>query len=243
MSLVVKRFGFLVSFSLCLVSASNAQLKPDTTFLSASRKKIVSFYTTSIRDQSRLYNGSDYVIYVSDQEEHPYFIQDDWANGSVVYEDQLYEDVALLYNVNQDQLITEHNRGNSIKLVAEKVQRFRLFDHTFVRLSPNANARISEGFYDQLYEGESKVYAKYFKDYNETITSKEVVKRFDERVRYYLVKDNKFNVVKSKGSVINVFDDRKQEVKNFIRKNHIRFKANRAQAIVRIAEFYDTLNQ
>jgi hypothetical protein len=39
---------------------------------------------------------------------------------------------------------------------------------------------------------------------------------------------------------LEVFNDRKQAVKEFIRKNHIRFKNNREEAIRRIAEFYDT---
>jgi hypothetical protein len=240
MPLVPNAFCYLISFSLCLVSAY-AQQKTDTTFLSASKKKIVSFYTASIRDQSRLYNGSDYVIYIPEKEEHPYFMQDDWTTGSVIYEHLLYEGVALLYDVHQDQVITEHNRGNSIRLVPEKIQGFTLFDHTFVRLTQDNDSKISEGFYDQLYNGKSKVYAKYFKEYNETLSVKEVIPRFDERVRYYLVKGENFNVVKSKSSVIQIFEDQKQDVKNFIRKNNIRFKSNRALAIVQITEFYDTL--
>src|SRR5687768_12338259 len=107
MSIVRNRFCNLLGFSLCLVSASYAQQQPDTTFLSESKKRVISFYNASIHDQSRLYNGSDYILYVPQKEEHPYFMQDDWANGSVVYEHQLYENVALLYDVHQDQVITE----------------------------------------------------------------------------------------------------------------------------------------
>ena len=139
-------------------------------------------------------------------------------------------------------VITEHNRGNAIKLVAEKVQSFKMFDHTFVRLAPDATNKIPEGFYDELYGGKLKVYAKHFKHYEETLNSNAIIPRFDDRIRYYLVKDGNFNLVKSKRSVIQILGDRKQEVQSFIRKSNIRFKSNRSQAIVRIAAFYDTLN-
>ncbi len=69
-----------------------------------------------------------------------------------------------------------------------------------------------------------------------------VIPSFDESVRYYVVKDGNFHVVKTKGSVLQVLSDRKSELKNFLRKNRIRYNDDREKAIVRLTEFYDTLN-
>ena len=218
------------------------QISADTAFLAVSHKKSIALYAASIQHQSRLYNGSDYNIYLPKNEEHPYFRMDDWVYGSIVYWDELYENVPLLYDVSVDQLITEHNRGNAIKLIAEKIQSFTILEHTFVRLSSDDKNKISEGFYDRLYDGDLKVYAKYSKNFRETIETTEVIPHYDEATRYYLVKEGIFNVVKTKGSVLQIFRDHKQDVKNFLRKNRIRFKDNREKAIVRITEFYDTLN-
>ena len=79
------------------------------------------------------------------------------------------------------------------------------------------------------------------KHYREKLESTKVIPQFDESVRYYLVKDGVFTVVKSKGSVLKVLSDHKSEVKNFIRKNRIAFKGNRDEALVRVTQFYDTL--
>ncbi len=222
------------SFCYCQVT------QVDTAFLAQAKKKSIVLYTSIIQHQSRLYNGNDYVIYFPRDEEHPYYKNDDWGNGSVSYWGELYENIPLLFDLAVDQIITEHNRGNPIKLLAEKVQGFVIWDHTFVRLYPDDKNRISAGFYDQLYSGKSKVYAKYSKKYSEKLDTK-VIPRFDESVRYYLVKDGVFTVVKSKGSVLKVLSDHKSEVKNFIRKNRIAFKDNRDQALVRVTQFYDTL--
>lgn len=217
------------------------QIEADTTFLTQSKKKSIALYTASILQQSRLYNGSDYIIYLPKDEEHPYFEMDDWTYGSVVYWNEQYENIPLMYDIQFDQLITEHNRGNPIKLLPEKVQSFSLLDRTFVRLTGDEKNNISVGFYDRLYDGRSKVYAKYAKAFRETIEAREVIPHFDEHTRYYLVKDSIFYTVKTKRSLLNVFDDQRQDVKGFIRKNRIRFKDNKPAAIVRIAQFYDSL--
>jgi hypothetical protein len=228
----------LLSPAFCYCQAT----KIDTSFLAQSKTKSIALYTATIQHQSRLYNGSDYIIYLPKDEEHPYYGTDDWTSGSIVYWEELYENVPLLFDLSIDQVIAEHERGSPIRLVPEKVQRFTILGHTFIRLYRDDKNRISDGFYDQLYNGKSKVYAKHSKTYRETLESHKVIPHFDEGVRYYLVKDGNFHVVKSKASVLQVLSDRKSEVKSFLRKNRIRYKDNREKAIVRVTEFYDTFN-
>jgi hypothetical protein len=232
----------LLLFFLCKQTPSHSQqAATDTAFLAASKKKSISLYTASIQRQSRLYNGTDYIVYLPKYEEHPYFQLDDWTYGSIIYWGELYENVPLLYDLSIDQVVTEHNRGNPIKLIAEKIDGFTMLDHTFVRLERDSNNNISAGFYDRLYDGTSKVYAKHQKAHRETLEAKEVIPRFDESTRYFLYKDGLLHPVKTKGSVIQILEDHKQEVKTYIRKNRIYFKNNRDVAIVRVTEFYDSL--
>jgi hypothetical protein len=233
-------FGALLIPFLQLSLCYSQQAQPDTTFLSRANKKSIARYSQSIQHQSRLFNGSDYVVYLPKEEEHPYFKIDDWVTGSIVYWDERYDNVSLLYDLSIDQVIAEHEGGNPIKLIGEKVQRFSISDHTFVRLKKDSDNKISDGFYDELYGGNIKVYAKYQKRQQETIVGQEIIPRFDESNRYYIFKDGSYHIVKNKSSVLEVFVDRKQAVKEFIRKNRIRFKNNREEAIERIAEFYDT---
>jgi len=232
-----------IFIALALLSTSFAysqEIKSDTSFLALSKKRSIEFYTAFSEDQSRLYNGGDYVLYMPKDEEHPYFESDDWTNGSIVFWGELYENVPLLYDLTIDEPITEQNRGNAIRLAGEKVERFTIFGHHFVRLHQDELNKIAEGFYDRLHDGKSKVYAKYSKTYQQTLEGLKVIPRFDENKKYYLVKDGIFYSVKTKASLLRVLDH-KQEVKNFIRKNHIRLTANHETAIVRVAEFYDTL--
>jgi hypothetical protein len=149
--------------------------------------------------------------------------------------------VQLLFDLSIDQVIVEHDRGSPVRLIPEKVQQFTMLGHTFVRLVKDDKNKLSDGFYDQLYHGKSKVYAKHSKRYRETLQAPKVIPSFDEGVRYYVVKDGNFHVVKTKGSVLQVLSDRKSELKNFLRKNRIRYNDDREKTIVRLTEFYDSL--
>src|SRR5688572_28813982 len=126
MNVMLKRYrdiviGKILVTSIALNMCFAQQPEPDTAFVAESKKQVSALYTTAIQHQSRLYNGSDYVIYIPRDEEHPYFEVDDWAYGSVEYWNELYENIPLMYDINVDQVITEHNRGNPIKLLPEKV--------------------------------------------------------------------------------------------------------------------------
>jgi len=216
--------------------------KVDTSFLAQSKTKSIALYAATILDQSRLFNGSDYIVYMPRDEEHPYYGSDDWTTGSVVYWDESYENVSLLFDLSIDQVIVEHDRGSPVRLIPEKVQQFTILEHTFVRLLRDDKNKLSDGFYAHLYNGKSKVYAKYSKNYRETLEAPKIIPSFDENVRYYVVKDGNFHVVKTKGSILQVLSDHKSELKNFLRKNRIRYNDDRKKAIVRLTEFYDTLN-
>src|SRR5690348_16627231 len=100
----------LLCLLLFLTSLTYAQsAKPDTAFVKASFSKAKAVYASSaIRSQSHLYNGSQYIDYTPIGEEHPYFLTNDWTNGTVIYDGEKYENVPLLYDISADKLVVEH---------------------------------------------------------------------------------------------------------------------------------------
>src|SRR5688572_14036253 len=98
--------GILTGLLLLSPLACHCQAtKVDTLFLAQSKTKSIALYTATILDQSRLFNGSDYIVYIPRNEEHPYYGSDDWSTGSIVYWDELYENEPLLFDVSIDQVI------------------------------------------------------------------------------------------------------------------------------------------
>lgn len=222
-------------------AALGQQTGPDTLFLAASRQYQQSLYESSIRGQSRLYNGTEYRDYLSHSDENPYFGIDDWQYGHIYYDDERYDSVAMFYDLSRDQVITEHMlTGAKIELIAKKISAFDISGHFFERLYRDPAGVISEGFYERLYSGDTKVYVKHTKTLSSRISGNELLYNFDERNRVYLLKDKLYYPVKTKKSVLRVFGDKKSELKSMLKEEKIAYKADRERAIVRMAQTYDS---
>src|SRR5688572_9403288 len=96
-------FLFTLSFT-----SGQAQLVRDTAFLASSENAVKKFYLESLSSQSSLYTGSDYLEYVSQNDEHPFYLEDDWHMGSVSYNGFQYQNIPLQFDIQSQKLITEH---------------------------------------------------------------------------------------------------------------------------------------
>jgi hypothetical protein len=233
----------LVGLLLAAIPCVGQQSLPDTAFLSSARKNQIELYASLIKGQTRLNNGSQYRDYLARNDEHPYFGIDDWAYGTIVYDDEFYENVAMFYDISRDKIITEHSlNGAKLELISEKIRRFTMSKHIFVRLNPDEAKVITEGFYEVLYDGKTKVYARREKFLQQNVGSNTIVLTFEQKNKLYILKDGIYYPVKSKDSVIEVFADKKQDIKVFMKKSGTKFKSDRENAIAGLASFYDTQN-
>lgn len=233
---MIKFFIILLQLHLTALVAVAQQDLHDTAFAPSAASNAKSVFFKAMKGQLALFNGSEYQPYRPLGDEHPYFISEDWAMGSIQYNGENYETVFLLYNTFTDDVIIEDANENVIQLIAARVASFTLDEYKFVRLN---DSTIPAGFYNLLSNGRVKLYAKRKKEFNESVSGLKITRNFIEKNRYYILKSAVFYPVRNKRSVISLFDDRKREINQFIRKNHIRFGANRENAIVMLTEFYN----
>lgn len=225
-------------------AAFGQQTDADTLFLSTARQYQRSLYDASIRGQSRLFNGTEHRDYLSQNDESPYFGIDDWQWGYIYYDDERYDSVALFYDLSRDQIITEHMlTGAKIELIAKKISAFTMNGHYFERLYPDSAGVISEGFYERLYNGDTKVYVRRTRHLVSRASGNELLYSFEERNRIYLLKDRHYYPVKTKKSVLSVLDDKRAEIRDMLKKEKIRLKYGREHGIVRMAETFDSTPQ
>ena len=216
---------------------------PDTLFVASAKMSQIERYTEDIAAQARLYNGSAYKDFYSKNDEHPFFGIDDWTYGDIVYDEALYVNVPMFYDLSSDKVITEHAlSGAKLELISAKVKRFSLGSHQFVRIAPGDTHQIA-GFVEVLYDGETKVYARREKILMEKVESNTIIQTFDSKNRLHILKGGTYYPVKSKRSVFEVYSDKRQELKSFLGKQKIRFGADREYAIVQLAKQYDSLLQ
>jgi hypothetical protein len=228
----------LVFFSHLSIAISQ-DIQRERSFPVEALQTAQKIYSDSIKVQSSIYNGSEYLSYISLADEHPYFISSDWANGSIFYDGELSEDIPLLYDIHTDNVVIEPTYiSTKIQLVKEKIQYFTLYGHTFIRYFEN---KIQNGFYDQLCNGNIKLYVRRTKEFEETISPTKVNHNFDQKSKYYIYKDGKFNAIRSKRSVLKVLASKKRELNQFIHKNHLRFRKNREGSVLKLVEFYNII--
>jgi hypothetical protein len=229
--------GLIFSVALIASCPLAALAQNDTTFVADARKNAIRYYTESVGVQSHLFNGSEYREYISQRDEFPY-LYDDVMTGNVKYSGELYEHVPLYYDLQKDQVITSYTHGNKIQLLRDKVEYFDIGSHRFVRLN---NDKVPEGFYDLLYDGKMKFYARRIKVLAIKINGTDADNFFEERVKYYIVKNGTYHTVKSKRSVMNLMKDKKREMKRVIREENLKFGNTRETSIAKLLQRYEQI--
>jgi hypothetical protein len=219
---------------------------PDTAFVTASVKDALNRYMHQVKGEIPLYNGTAYTEYNSLVEEHPYFLSDDWINGTIYYDNDKYEEIPLQFDIRTaEKVITEHGTsGQKIQLISERISSFTLGTHRFIRLEKKETDRFkgAPGFYQVLVEGEHvTLLAKHTKTLQKRFSSYLVVAEFETITKYYFLKEGRYFPVKRKGSVWDVLHDKKNELRQEMKKNRSKFTASREQRLIESARFYNLI--
>lgn len=213
-----------------------------TPLLDSAVQNTYAIYASSIGGNSHLLNGVEYKDYEIHSYDigHPYFLSDDWEYGTINYDHQVFKNVDIMYNIVRDKVIIDQPQGHfKLELIDEHLTSFTLQSHKFVRLIKDSTTDIRTGYYDLLYDGKTKVYAKRRKEIQENLSSRTVISEYNERDIYYIYKNGKYFTVRSKSAVLKVFAERKTMLRKHLSKLKIRFKKNKDLALVESAKFYD----
>jgi hypothetical protein len=238
----LKKVLLSISLLITLQSVSFGQSLPikESEILSTSLQRLTRLYDQSLGSNSRLYNGIKFIDPYEGKavDGFPYYLVDDWQIGSIQYDNQFYDKIDLLFDIAHDHVIVESAGTNQkIQLISEKIQSFIINNQLFVRLqSPDA------GFYRQVYSGELKIYAKYYKTVQEKMDDKSIITEFLSKRRLYIVKNKIAHTVTSKASALKVLRENKGEINKFLKKENISFKQDKEYALLKMAEYYDQLN-
>ena len=232
-------FVFLCCGLICSVLSFGQTLKSDSTFVAEARKNSITLYATSIGGQSHLYNGSAYSEYISQRDEHPYFI-DEWIEGTVTYDGEVHENVPMLYDLSLDRVIVDNPFSiKKVMLVNDKVAGFTIQGHRFVHLK---DTPLPSRHYELAYDGKIKVYVSHEKALQSRVVDYSIFNEFRPKRLYYIYKDGRFIKVKGKRATLKVLESKKKELKKFIRDNKLAFRTDRVRDMSRLAQYYDQLN-
>jgi len=239
--------NLLCFFSLFFIGKSFGQAASvDSTNL----QKIASQFYKSIGEESRLYNGHEYQPYDPHIKNNALFPYDakSWTAGAVDYDGVDYKNVPIMYDVYKDVVVALlYNHFSMFSLLSERVHDFSFSGHHFIRLNAdqinNDKSGITTGFYEQLYAGKTEILAKRKKTLQNSSTAVAAPETFfEESNNYYLKKGNTYYKISSKGSILKILKDKKNELQKYFRQNNINYGDNPEYAMAQMASYYDHLS-
>jgi len=238
---MLKKAVFILCLGLTFISGKAQSSIADTSG-TAVIYKAGDVYNQFIEKESRLYNGIEHLGYLYTIKGYAYWLEK-MKKGTIVYDELEYTNVPMLYDLVKDQVIIMHyNHIIMLGLVSEKVKEFTLADHHFIRLDSIAHPSLITGFYDEVYKGRLTVLVKRKKFIEERIKD-ELEREFLKDDRYFIVKDDTYYAVKSYKTLLTILDNKTTGIKQYLRKNRIKYKKDPETAIAKATAYYDSLNK
>jgi len=241
--------GFIlicITFFPFAIEISAQQSNPDNVFYQNAVNNAIKRYHQSTGDQSGIYNGSQYGGYnFTFKEGHPYFNIDQFVRGSIVYDGVRYDSVMLLYDEIREVIVMQ-NVVIRVQLITDKISAFEIANDQFIRIVKDSTSPelIATGFYHILYEGNITLLKKEVKTIREQISNTDGLQRFaDKKIHYYIKDADKYHVIKSKKDMLAFFSSHKKQVQQFIKDNHLNFRKDRDNTLMKVTAYYDGLKK
>jgi hypothetical protein len=234
-----KAFAFTFIL-LILVTVKVAAQAPqaDTVSYGKQAAEAINYFNATAGSQAEFVNGPQYILAPPANKGSHYFQDKNYCVLSVIrFNNTWYKDVPVLYDVLSDQMISFS--GNDLFVLnTEKIADVYLLDHHFIHLTTG----LTPGFYDLLYDGRSQVLVKRTKFSDDEIIQSQTV-RFvlDDRSALFVKKGGKYYPVTGKGSLTDVFKDRKKEINQYIRDHKLDYKTDKEGMALAVATYYDQL--
>ncbi|MBS1532430.1 MAG: hypothetical protein JSU01_19160 [Bacteroidetes bacterium] len=250
MKRIIRQLTFICFLGFAVAGKASGQSAQTDTSRHALAN-VISYFYLNIGQQSRLYDGHEYIGYdphIKGNALYPLDAQT-WALGKVTYDGFVYKNVPMMYDIYKDVLVALlYNHFSSYALLSERVSDFSFSGHHFVRVNADAlvndKSGITTGFYDQLYGGRTEVLAKRVKTVqNSTNQTLALETYFIEANDYYIRKGGAYYKVSGQGSFLNLLKDKKPELQKYIKDSGFKFRTDPELAMARLAAYYDQITK
>lgn len=171
------------------------------------------------KTNSGIFVGTEYVEhYRMLNEEHKFFDNPNFVNGSVIYDGQPYFDLELKYDLFEDQLLLRYSdQPNSPTLILDKqkVSGFTIKGHQFKNLPLNSTSDSNPyGFLEVLLSNDSIIlYEKHHKKIRTRMNDKIQFYEFKERNSYFVFYKGNYYQIDRKRSLASIFPNYKVDLK------------------------------
>jgi len=211
------------------------------------KDQLLNAQKQSLKDSIRSRTGLDYpfiigynYIPLTNNSNHPYFIENKWLNGSLVYKGLIYPVDRIKYDTEIDKLIylmyDKNNTINCIALDENFILEFKISNYTFryyKDLKNESGKILKAGYYQVVYDGKMKFLVR-----NEKLKS---LNEYRTSTDSYLLKNGIAITVRNVGKLISELKDKESELKKYVWDNSLKINESDYTSASKILKFYESL--
>lgn len=213
-----------------------------------SQNIIEDFFDNTVRKENLpLNNGIFYFNSFKTLNTHQYYLINKYFQGSLIFDNQIYNDVNLKYDIFNDAIIFKpygESENFGIILIKEKVSQFTINNKKFINLSLTTKESIPKikGFYEENFKGTQFVfYVKHKKDRRDFIKNQIFYSDFETYNEFLIFIKGEYFEIKGKKDLRILFPDFKNEINTFYSENSKLSKDNKTEFYEKIIRFIDRL--
>ena len=237
----------LISAALSVLYSQNSEPGDKRKILNQQVGELISLSNNIFGKDTRLVIGRIYSQPLIKAKGHPYIKGLDWLPGNVYINGNNFSGLKLNYDIYKDNLIyLDESPDGSIKILLlnkNQVEKFGIEDHSFVTLRPSMVKNITESqYFEILYQGKVSLFNRWTKTFEAITTQEFPAGRFlDAKITRYLIKENELHKVNNRFILLKLCDDRKVELKRYLRKNKINVRRAGDKELAGLIEYYNSL--
>lgn len=175
----------------------------------------------------------------------PHFISDSYLKGSVTFNGQSFDNLDLKYDIFSDELVYRPESHPVIFLNKEMVDSFELNPglRKYFFYNAGINPRSGPaGYVNLLYSGPTSLLVKYVKKI-QPLADQGIYDLFLQVHRIFVIKDTVITSIDSRKQLFGLFEDRKKDVREYVKNHHLRLTLKEPGSLVPVLEFYDSLTR
>jgi len=188
---------------------------------------IVSFSAEkldTLGNNSLLYNGTEYIKQFDQTKGTPFFPTEK-TNGAVFYFGNWYQNLDLLYDIQDDVVITRDVQGLlKMRLTREKLDEFKVDGHHFVKLKLTSGAGE---YYEQFFKGQRSLLMQWRKV---TYSDDPQIQKFILRKTLFVLDKGDIITLESSSDLFSIDPKHQKELKKFYREQKLSFKKDPIKA-------------
>lgn len=202
---------------------------------------INSGLSDTLKENQLLYNGRVWKNIYFNVEGDQFLFTKSFLSGSVSIRANKFPDLSIMYDIFNDDIIIPFSSGGLIQLNKQMVDSFSIVYLNKKYNFSKVRVDSAEGYANTIYKGKSALYIRYTKKIEKSADQGKYDKFYQVNLTLY-VKDNKVYTISDKRDLLNVVQEDKEVVKDFIKKNSIKITAKYPESFIPVIRYIDSIN-